>query len=257
MQLNFGAGDLFASLIRDASGAAIAVPTPVRIAGLQEMSLEFSGDIKEFHGQQRFPLAVAQGKVKVGGKFKGAIIAGQHLNTLFFGSGLTSGTMRSIVAPTTLVAIPATPFQITPTIPNSGTWTEDLGVVDNLGLTMTRVASGPAAGQYSVAAGVYTFASADNVAGKTVAISFAYTFTQAAARRIQLQNLAMGETPAIKINYRNRFQGRDCVVVLESVISSKLALLAAKNDDYSVPEIDFSAQADASGLTVGDIYMAE
>src|SRR5512139_47719 len=150
MQLTFGSGELFASLIRDASGNAITTPSPVRIAGLQEMSLDFSGDLKEFFGQNRFALAVALGKVKTGGKFKGALLNGPALNTLFFGAGLTSGTMKSLVADTTGTLIPATPFTITPTVPNTGTWVEDLGVVDANGLAMTRVSSAPATGQYSV-----------------------------------------------------------------------------------------------------------
>lgn len=255
MQLTFGAGELFASLIRDAEGNAITTPSPVRIAGLQEMSLEFSGDLKEFYGQSRFALAVAQGKVKAGGKFKGALINGPALNTLFFGAGLIAGTMKALVADTTGTLIPATPFTITPTVPNTGTWTEDLGVVDANGLTMTRVASAPAAGQYSVAAGVYTFAAADT--GKKVFISFAYTYTSAGAQRIQLKNLPMGFSPSFKLHYLASFQGKRSLVVLESVISTKLMMFGAKNDDFSVPEIDFGAQTDASGFSLGDIYTQE
>lgn len=255
MQLTFGSGELFGTLLRDASGNAVTNPSPIRIAGLQEMSLDFSGDLKEFFGQNRFAIAVAQGKVKTGGKFKGALINGPALNTLFFGSGLTSGTMKSLVADTTGTLIPATPFQITPTVPNTGTWVEDLGVVDANGLTMTRVASAPATGQYTVAAGVYTFASAD--AAKKVFISFSYTFTDAGSKRIQFQNLQMGFSPAFKIHYLTTFQGKQCLTVLESVISTKLMMFGSKNDDFSVPEIDFTAQADASGFTIGDIYTRE
>lgn len=255
MQLTFGSGDLFATLLRDASGNLITTPTPIRIAGLQEMSLDFSGDLKEFFGQNRFAIAVAQGKVKAGGKFKGALINGPAMNTLFFGAGLTSGTMKSLVADTTGTLIPATPFTITPTVPNTGAWVEDLGVVDANGLTMTKVASAPATGQYSVAAGVYTFAAADT--GKKAFISFSYTFTDAGSKRIQFQNLPMGFSPSIKLHYLSAFQGKQSLVVLESVISSKLMMFGTKNDDFSVPEIDFTAQADASGFSIGDIYTRE
>lgn len=255
MQLTFGSGELFGTLLRDASGNVVTNPSPVRVAGLQEMSLDFSGDLKEFFGQNRFAIAVAQGKVKTGGKFKGALINGPAMNTLFFGAGLTSGTMKSLVADSTGALIPATPFQITPTVPNTGTWVEDLGVVDANGLTMTRVASAPAAGQYSVSAGVYTFAAADTA--KRVYISFSYTFTDAGSRRIQFQNLPMGFSPAFKLHYLSSFQGKQCLVVLESVISTKLMMFGSKNDDFSVPEIDFTAQADASGFSIGDIYTRE
>lgn len=254
MQLTFGAGDVFATLTQDANGAAVTNPTPIRIAGLQEMSLDFSGDLKSLHGQNRFPLAVAQGKVTVTGKLKGALISGLALNTLFFGSGLTSGTMKAAYADNTGALIPATPFTITPTVPNTGTWTDDLGVVLN-GVPMVRVASAPATGQYSVSAGVYTFAAADT--GAKVYISFSYTYTLAAAKRLQLLNLPMGYTPLLKLHYLSYFQGKRALVVLEAVTSNKLALFAAKNDDFSVPELDFSAQTDASGYSIGDIYVQE
>lgn len=255
MQLTFGAGDLFATLLRDASGTAVTNATPIRVAGLQEMSLDFAGDLKEFYGQQRFALAVAQGKVKTTGKFKGALINGQALNTLFFGSGLTGGTMKALFADTTGTVVPATPFTITPTVPSTGTWVDDLGVVDATGRVMTRVASGPATGQYSVSAGAYVFAAAD--VGVKMYISFSYTYTAADAKRIQLLNLPMGYTPQFKLFYQGAFQGKRSLVVLESVTSTKLMMFGTKNDDFSVPEIDYSAQADAAGYSLGDIYTQE
>lgn len=255
MLLTFGAGELFATMLQDATGAAITNPTPVRIAGLQEMSLEFSGDLKEFHGQNRFAIGVAQGKVKTGGKFKGALINGHALNTLFFGAGLTSGTMKALVADVTGANVPGSPYQITPTVPNSGTWVEDLGVVNASGIPMTRVASAPAAGQYSVSAGVYTFAAADT--GVKMYISFSYTYSLTAAKRLQFLNLPMGYTPLLKMHFMSSFQGKRSLVVLEAVVATKLALFASKNDDFSVPEIDFSAQADAAGYSIGDIYLQE
>lgn len=255
MQLTFGAGEVFGTLLRDANGNAITTPTPIRVMGLQELSIDMSGDLKEFYGTNRFALAVAQGKVKTSGKFKGALINGASLNALFFGAGLTSGTMRSVVADNVGAVIPTTPFTITPTVPNTGTWQEDLGVMDSNAVAMTRVASGPAANQYSVAAGVYTFAAAD--VAKRVFISYAYSFTSTQAKRIQLQNLPMGSSPAFKMHYLTRFQGQDCLLVLESVVSTKLGLFSSKNDDFSVPEIDFTAQADATGTTLGDIFTRE
>jgi len=255
MQLTFGAGEAFGTLLRDANGNTITNPTPVRVMGLQELSIDFSGDLKEFYGTNRFALAAAQGKVKASGKFKGALINGASLNSLFFGAGLTSGTMRSVVADNVGALIPATPFTITPTVPNTGTWSEDLGVMSDSAVAMTRVASAPATGQYSVAAGVYTFAAADT--GRKVFISYAYSFASPAANRIQMLNLPMGSSPSFKLTYLSRFQGKDALLVLESVISTKLGLFGSKNDDFSVPEIDFTAQADATGTTLGDIYTRE
>jgi hypothetical protein len=255
MQLQFGAGNIFAKPITDAYGNAVAIPTPVRIAGTQEFSLEFSGDLKEFHGSGRYALAVAQGKVKLGGKMKAALINGLTLNTLFFGTGTTGGTMEAVQADGVGALIPATPFQITPTVPSTGTWVGDLGVVGSNGLSFVRVASAPTAGQYSVAAGVYTFALAD--VATRVYISFRYTYALAAAKRIDLSNLDMGQTPRFQLVYEGTFGGKRALAVLESVVAPKLTMFGAKNDDFSVPELEFSAQTDDSGFSVGYIVTSE
>lgn len=62
------------------------------------------------------------------------------------------------------------PFTIT--VPDSAYFFEDNGVVKG-GVAMTKVVGAPAAGQYSVAAGVYTFNGADN--NDPVTISYTYT----------------------------------------------------------------------------------
>lgn len=69
--------------------------------------------------------------------------------------------------------IPATPFQITVDQP-SGPWAENASVINaNTGVALTKIASGtPAAGQYTVAAGVYQFAAADT--GIPVLISYSF-----------------------------------------------------------------------------------
>ena len=253
--MSFGAGDVYATQIQDASGNAITNASPIRIAGLQEMSIDFQGDLKEYYGQSRYALYVAQGKVKTTGKMKGAFIDAVSLNTLFFGLGTTSGTMKAVNVDNTGTVVPSTPFTITPTVPNGGTFVEDLGVRNASGQIMTKVASAPTTGQYSVAAGVYTFAAAD--VGVKMFTSFSYTYTDVGAKRISLQNLAMGATPILKLHYMTQYQGKRALVVLESVISQKLGLFSAKNDDFSVPELEFTAQADASGLNLGDIYLQE
>ena len=255
MQLTFGAGEVYAQMIPDSAGNVLTNPTPIRIAGLQEMSLDFQGELKEFYGQNRYALATAMGKVKTQGKMKGALINGYALNSLFFGGSMTSGTMKAVYADTTGSVIPTTPFTITPTVPNTGTFVEDLGVIDSNGITLTKVASAPATGQYSVSAGVYTFAAADT--GKTVYISFSYTYTLVSAKKISLDNMAMGTAPSIKLAYISQYGGKRCLVELESITSTKLGMFSSKNDDFSVPEIDFSAATDAAGYKLGTIYLQE
>ena len=69
-------------------------------------------------------------------------------------------------------AIPlSAPFTIDALAPYGG-WAADTGVVYAGGAAMIAVLSAPAQGQYSVTAGVYTFAAAD--AGAAVALSYGY-----------------------------------------------------------------------------------
>jgi len=256
MQLTFGAGEVFATMIQDAQGNAVTNPTPIRIAGIQESSLSFDGELKEYYGANRYALATAMGKVKTTGKLKAALINGLALNTLFFASSLTTGTMKAIYADTTGSTIPAsTPYTITPTIPNSGTFVADMGVQNSSGQTMTLVTGTPTTGQYSVSAGVYTFAAAD--AGQTVYISFSYTYAVTAAKSIPLNNIPMGTCPKLALSIITSYGGKKCLVELAAVTSTKLAMLAGKNDDFSVPELDYSAQTDASGYKLGTIWVQE
>ena len=67
--------------------------------------------------------------------------------------------------------VPSTPFQVTAAGPY-GNWASDQGVTYANGTALVKVATGPAVGQYSVAAGIYTFAAAD--AGAAVLISYGY-----------------------------------------------------------------------------------
>ena len=257
MILTFGVGDVIAYPLFDANGSAVALPTPVRLAAVQEFSFEFSGDLKEFYGKGRYALDVAQGKVKASGKLKGAILDGRSLDTLFFGSGLNlPGAMVELYADTTGVPFPAnTPYTHKPVPPSGGTYLEDAGVMVD-GVTFVRVASSPAKGQYALSVdGTYTFAAAD--AGKTAYISYRYSYVSASAKRIAFNNLPMGATPRFRLVYCTKYKGKSMYMDLFSVVAPKLNLFGAKNEDYSVPELDFSAQTDASGFNLGELIVNE
>lgn len=257
MMLQFGAGDVFARAITDIYGNRLNVPTPVRIMGLQEFGLDIQTELKEFHGQGRFPIATAQGKAKISGKIKGALINGLALNTMVFGQTMATGTMKAIYADESGFKIPsATAFTITPTVPNSGRFVDDLGVLSADGNAMVKVAGSPNAGQYACSSsGVYTFAEADK--GKTVFISFAYAYAAKDAKQIPLTNVSMGENATFQLFYVGKYNGKRAMVELASVTSGKLGMFSTKNDDFSVPELDFSASADETGFNVGYIHLQE
>lgn len=243
MQIGFGSGILVGTALTDASGTALAVGTPVQFGALQDASVDFSFDIKELFGQYQFPIAVGRGKGKISGKAKVAQVNGVMINSLLFGQTLVSGTLAEVID-TVGVAIPATPYQITVTPPGSGTWTVDLGVLDANSKPMTRVVSGPTTGQYSVAAGVYTFAAADTTL--IVRISYQYTATSTLAKKLTVSNVLMGYAPTFRADLMIPYGGKQFVVTLPSCISSKFSM-ATKLDDFNIPEFDWSSFADAAG----------
>ncbi len=249
MQTIFGAGSLIGTATTDAYGNALAAPTPVQFGVLQNVSLDMSFDTKELYGQNQFPIAVGRGKGKITGKASFAQINGMLLNSLFFGQTLVAGTISDVINPPA-AAIPATPFTITPTIPGSGTFANDLGVTDTNGMPYTRVVSSPTAGQYSLAAGVYTFASGDT--GKNVVISYQYTATSTTSRKLTVANLPMGYSPTFRIDFFVAQGGAPLVVSANACLSTKLSM-ATKLDDFMLPDFEFSVFADPAGnvLTIG------
>ena len=242
-QYAFGAGNLFATPKQDATGAAISNPTPVKFGALQDISVDISFDLKTLHGSNQFPLAIGRGKGKISGKASFAQLNGLMLNSLLFGQTTSNGILSDVVD-TTGALIPTTPFTITPTVPNSGTWSADLGVLDANGIAMTRVASAPATGQYSVSAGVYTFAAADT--GLKVFINFQYTATSTSAIKSTVQNVLMGYAPTFQADLYTSYGGKSLILTLPQCVSTKLSL-ATKLDDFVMPSFDFEAFADSLG----------
>jgi hypothetical protein len=243
MQNIFGSGVLIGTPLTDYSGAAIVNPTPVQFGVAQEIGVDMSFDTKMLYGQQQFPIAVGRGKGKISGKVKGAQVNGALFNSIMFGQSVTSGIV-SDVYDTIGTVVPSTPFTITPTVPGTGTWSFDLGVRDSNGVPMTRVASAPTTGQYSVAAGVYTFAAAD--VAKTVFINFQYTATSTTAKKSTLVNPLLGYAPSFRSDIYLPFNGKSLIITLPNCIASKMSI-ATKLDDFAIPEYAFDAFADASG----------
>lgn len=257
MQNVFGSGFLYGVPTADATGAAIANPTPVQFGVLQDVSVDMSFDNKLLHGQNQFPVAVGRGKGKIGCKAKFAQINGALFNSLFFG-GTNSAGILSANNDLVGIAIPATPFTITLSttntaitrqIPNAGTFFRDLGVRGPTGIPFTRVASAPATGQYTVSGvGVYVFAAAD--AAIVVYINYEYTATSTVAQNQIVVNQQMGTAPTFVAVLNQPYGGKTLHVRLYQCISSKLSL-SSKNDDFTIPELDFDAFADASGNVIG------
>lgn len=243
MQNLFGSGILVGTPLTDYAGNAIANPTPVQFGIAQEIGVDVSFDTKMLYGSQQFPVAVGRGKGKISGKVKGAQVNGALWNSIMFGQTLTTGIL-SDVNDTIGTAIPTTPYTITPTPPSSGVWAADLGVRNAAGVPMTRVASAPATGQYSVASGVYTFAAADT--GLLMFINYQYTATSTTAKKSTLTNPLLGYAPSFQADIYVPYAGKSLIITLPNCIASKISI-ATKLDDFTIPDYTFDAFANAAG----------
>lgn len=246
MSFGFGSGLLWGTPLQNAQGTTLSNPSPIIFGTLQEMELDCKFELKELHGQNQLAVAVGRGKAKVTGKIKVADIRAGFLETIVFGVSGSNGLI-SMVNDTTGTVVPAgAPYTITPTVPDSGTFDANLGVINaSTGRELQRVASAPAAGQYSFSAGVYTFSSADS--GKNMYINYRYTAASTSARNMTLRNLPMGYAPTFSVDYYAPFQGKQAVFSLNTCIADGWKW-GAKNDDFTVPEIGFTCQVDSSGV---------
>ncbi len=249
----FGSGTLFGF---PSGGNTAANPTPMQFGTLQDVSLDISGDVKQLFGQRQFPEAVARGKIKLGGKAKFARINGKMLNDLFFGQTLGAG-MKG-VAVDEPHAVPAiSPFTVTITPPNAGTFFSDQGVrYIATGIPLTRVATAPAVGQYSLAGAVYTFNTGDQAVGgvNNILISYSYALS-ATGTQLNITNQLMGFAPTFQVLLATVYNSQQMNVLLYSAIASKLNIVT-KQEDFIIPEFDFEAFANSAGQVI-DIYSNE
>ncbi len=87
----FGSGVLYG--IPNA-GNLVTNPTPMQFGILQEVQLQFKGDLKKLYGTQQFALAIARGKIDVSGKGKLASLDPMFFSQLYFGQPTAQGVNR-------------------------------------------------------------------------------------------------------------------------------------------------------------------
>lgn len=241
-QIAFAAGTLVATRVD------IAGITPVRFGILQDVSLDFSADLKELYGQGRYAIALAPGKTKVEIKAKFAGIRGNLFNQLYFGA--TATATQTMYADSEADTVPAS-TTYTVTAANGASFVQDEGVFyQATGLPLTKVGSITTIGQYvppTASPGVYTFSSSDASAG--VYISYLYSSTSGV--QIPISNQKMGVGPSFKVVLAGTFDGRQANYIFNQCQSSKLSL-PFKQDDYEISELDFMVAADING-NIGSI----
>jgi len=227
------------------TGALIATPTPVKLGTLQDVGIDMKVDLKKLHGEKKFAVAVGQGKGEINIKAKYASVDMGAI-ALFTGSAIQAG-IKGITQTTGV--IPTTPFTLTASTMLGGggvQFVADAGCYFATdGVQLTRVASAPATGQYSLntATGVYTFAAADT--GKTVVFDIEIS-RATIGQTINLTNDNMGLTPKFSLILKNSYDGNSLVLKLNSCTSSTFGL-PMKNEDFAASDFDAQAMADAAG----------
>jgi hypothetical protein len=248
----FGAGAIYATPLTDASGSAIALPSPVQIGILQNVDMDDSFDTKELYGSLQYPVDIGRGKGKKSFKAAFAQFNALLFNSVFYGQSLTSGynaLYQDLVGSIIPTGAGATSIAITPTAPAGGTsvFAYDLGVQDGNGNPYTRVASSPTSGQYSLTGSTYTFSSLD--VGKRVFISYGYSnaTNPSTGKVLQINNLPMGQVPSFSVQFFvNRF-GNSIWRRFPNCVSTKLSS-GFKNDDFTINNFEFSAFADSNNV---------
>lgn len=233
-QYNFATGDLFVT--------TVAGLTPLKIGALQDVSVDFSADVKQLFGQYQYPLDVARGKTKVEGKAASGNVDVSAFNQFFF--GLTAPTGQTLRAINEQGAVPAM-STFTVTVTHAMTFVQDLGVSDALtGVALTQVPTMPATGQYSVnqSTGVYTF----NMAQASAAMLFNYLYTDTTGHTMTISNQLMGATPKFRMVLSQTYNAKTFTLVLFSCVAEKLSL-PLKMDDYTIADFSFQAQANDAG----------
>jgi hypothetical protein len=236
MRTKYSSGDLF--LV-----GLTANDTPVRAGILQGINLNFQQEVVRLPGSNTFPEDLAGGPVTLTGDFEHGTLDARVIAKVLAGSTVASGYKKLHKATAT---IPGTPYQLTSA--QAAGFVRDLGVEDANQKPMTKVASSPATGQYSVAAGVYTFAAADT----GLAVSYAHTYTVAGAGgTVQIVNTALAAPVKCLLGLYNDVDGFG--IELKSALILGLSW-AIKTGQWLLPKMDFEACADSSNA-VADIYI--
>jgi hypothetical protein len=219
---------------------------PDQFGLLQSVSIEFARDTKDLFGEYQFPEVIASGQSRITGRAAFARVFGALYADLFFGESVSSNSSLLVVQNEIgTVAGAGSPATYSVTVANSADWTEDLGVYLSTGARLVQVASSPAAGQYSVAAGVYTF----NVAQNTASVKISYVYSASSGKQFTINNQLMGVTPIFSIVLTNpgRTQSGSAPfsLVLNKCTASRLTL-PTRMGEFAIPEFEFMGFADDS-----------
>lgn len=245
-QFWFDSGTLWARPLIDGQRVAQSDLTPIRLGNLKGIELNVEMELNHADTPHQYKVNMAIGNKTIRGSAALGMFSARAINQLYFGSQV--GVGARLIQNDARSDIPGSPYQITPTVPGSGTWQSDLGVCfTDDGTPLTRVAAAPSAGEYSVSAGVYTFNASDTT--KEVSISFLYDI--AGGEKLALVNQFKDLAPSFEIILEGQYNGEQMVWVLNKCVTDSFSI-PSSTEQFMIHDFSFEAIADLSG-NVGTI----
>lgn len=224
-------------------GVSAAGQTPVKFGSLQEIETELSGDMVRNGTNMQFQSVLTMRSRAL--KFRAGVanINGLMMTQLFFGQAPSAGS-QGVSRDQSITVSSTRPYTATPTVPNSGTWVQDLGVqYSTSGIVLTPTDGSISAGQYSVTDGIYTFCAAD--AGKSLTAN--YLYSQASGVSLALTNPWQGIVPTWQAVLNWQYNGQQITWNLPRCCSPDFKMLTPL-EKISIPNFSFEAQGDASSV---------
>ena len=247
----FDAGTLWATPIDAGNKVTQANKTPIRIGNLRGITLETRNQVNAVRvGKFIHPVNAILAEATIRGRAEIGVFDGRLINQVFFGA--QAGAGARLISQDQAETVPAAPaYTITPTVPSAGTWQTDLGVIlATTGVPLTITTGAPAAGEYAVAAGTYTFNAAQ--ADEDVAISYVYSV--AGGSTIEIPNGPGAIAPAFRLDLRTGYGDGQVTVTLNRVTTDRFTMPTAL-EKFSLAELEFMAMADNTG-SVGRFSVA-
>jgi hypothetical protein len=248
---NFAIGNAF---INPVGGLLPVNASPFQLNTIQDISVEFTGKVEELRGQLLYAVDARLTDVGVKGKFTVGQWSLDQLNNLFF-AGVISDTADGVdnIVPDEAHTVPlSAPYTIDVT--DEAGWSEDLGVSYAANAQSFDRVTPSIAGQYTVAAGAYTFDIAD--AGAQVLIS--YVNATGSGSSLYVPNNLQGQSPSFEFVVWNPIGGGVAGyngIRLYNCVAQGVKPLTAKNNKFSMNEVDFMAYC-PSGDYVGELIRA-
>ena len=220
-------------------------PSPTAFPVLQEVSVDFKGDLKELYGQYQYSLDILRGKVKVTGKGKMIVPTPDVLSQIFFGTATAEGVNRPVFNESHAPAASVAPTKTTATV--------NLGVVNgDTGLTMALLPTGaPAEGQYTFTPATSTPTPAAyifNAAETASTVLLSYQWPDAThGVTLEMTNQLIGQAPQMAMALFNTYKGKLFSLTLNAVVLGGFSV-PTKQEDHWLSDFDFQASCDLANV---------